>query len=530
LYKALREAILNSIDAGATSVTVDLSSVERSRVVEITDDGSGMSLAELQESFMSLGGSVKFATTNMFGRIGIGSLALMHYAEAVHIETKEAGSKLATKAIISHPWSLDQEQRTIDLSDLFAGEAWQEPSERSKPDHYTTIRLIGVDDVLLRECGDVRSYYRLVEQLRRVLPLAWPSTSLHDQLRKASPDLVGVLQEHTTSCCARVTVQSKWSNDDVLTKRVFGDGGIQEEEWEGPPKPILTSALIATESGSRRVQVAGYLLSQVRPSVEWAGLTARVQNVAVEEHTFFDLESDPGFRKYITGEVWFLGELDRSRLVNIDRASFSRESADYRGIARVMQAEITQFKTEFVQAPRRSKVAIKRRLDQQRALVETSARLGRAAAELVEGPLPSSNNGRIRAKRSRSLLDDLDKLGAVAAVRPGGEANNHPYRLRVAEDGKRVIADVDRSLADPIIEIGRSRYRLVLIEGGATHPPILIKNRPRQITFNLAHGAFDFDLRQPAVEAVLSLELAYLLGAASDEELYDRVLRLISHT
>src|SRR5688572_27901336 len=80
LYKALREAILNSIDAGATSVIVDLVAVEQDRVLEITDNGSGMSLSDLQQSFMSLGGSRKFGAADMFGRIGIGSLALMHYA------------------------------------------------------------------------------------------------------------------------------------------------------------------------------------------------------------------------------------------------------------------------------------------------------------------------------------------------------------------------------------------------------------------------------------------------------------------
>jgi Histidine kinase-, DNA gyrase B-, and HSP90-like ATPase len=229
LYKALREAILNSIDAGATSVTVDLAAVEPDRMLEITDDGSGMSLSDLQQSFMSLGGSRKFGAADMFGRIGIGSLALMHYAEAVHIETKEAGSSVVTKAIVSHPWSLAQEQRALDLADLAAGEAWQETSRRPKRDHYTTIRLIGVDDVLVRECADVAAHYQLVEQLRRILPLTWPATKLDKQLRKEAPDLVALIEEHTSYCCANVTVRSQWSSDDVLTKRVFGDGGIPRE-------------------------------------------------------------------------------------------------------------------------------------------------------------------------------------------------------------------------------------------------------------------------------------------------------------
>src|SRR5258705_7628714 len=69
LYKALREVILNSVDAGASRVIIDLSAVETERALEITDDGTGMTLGELQQSFMSLGGSQKFGKADKFGRI-----------------------------------------------------------------------------------------------------------------------------------------------------------------------------------------------------------------------------------------------------------------------------------------------------------------------------------------------------------------------------------------------------------------------------------------------------------------------------
>jgi len=72
LYKALREVILNSVDAGASRVVVDLSAVETDGSLEITDDGVGMTLVDLQQSFMSLGGSQKFGRADKFGRIGIG--------------------------------------------------------------------------------------------------------------------------------------------------------------------------------------------------------------------------------------------------------------------------------------------------------------------------------------------------------------------------------------------------------------------------------------------------------------------------
>lgn len=534
LYKALREVVLNSVDAGASRVLVDLSKVEEGRVLEISDDGAGMSLEELQKSFMSLGGSEKFGKANKFGRIGIGSLALMHYAQRVEIETTKAGSRAITKAVIAHPWALDQKQRSQDLGDFRAGEAWQEPRAAAASAHYTTIRLHGVDEVLIGECADVSAYYKLIDRLRRILPLPWQDTKLSEQLERAAPDLVELIRAHADEFSAHVLVRSRWSADEPLRKRIYGDGGVQEEEWNGTPRPILKDVIVEDGAGTRVIRIAGYLLSQVRPSIDWSGLTARVQNVAVEERTFFDLESDPGFRKYIAGEVWLLGEADRTRLINIDRASFNRESVDYRAVARTMQAEIAKFKVECVQAPQRAKVAIKRRLDQQVALVDAARKLSGAVTAAADestsrAALPSSNNGRIRVIRPRGLLDDLQELGAVVAVEPPDPARKNPYRLRTAGDGRRVLAEVSSELVNPSIVFTEVPYILRLVEGHPTDPAMIVKNRPREIVFNLAHEAFGGTIRQAALEMVMVLELAYLLGAAGDDEaLYDRVLSLIA--
>jgi hypothetical protein len=535
LYKALREVILNSVDAGATSVVVDLSAVETDGTLEISDNGAGMSLNELQQSFMSLGGSQKFADASKFGRIGVGSLALMHYAQRVEVETTTAGSKAVTKAVIAHPWALDQTQRAQDLGDFRAGEAWEEQSS-TKSAHYTIIRLHGVDEVLLGECADVGAYYKLVDRLRRILPLRWDAENeLSQQLLQTSPDLVDALTSHTDAFWAQVIVRSRWSVDDALTKRIYGDGVAQDERWNGLPRPILKDVVVDDGTDVRTVRVAGYLLSQVRPSVEWSGLTARVQNVAVEERTFFDLESDPGFRKYISGEVWFLGDVDRARLINIDRTSFNRESADYRAVARVLQSELVRFKAECVQAPQRAKVAIKRRLDQQVALVQAAQKLGTALASTIEelgaakGRLPSSNNGRMNTKRSRGLLDDLRDLGAVVAVQKVDRSRKQPYVLRVAEDGRRVLVEVIDELVHPNVMLADACYALKIIEARATDPPIIVRNRPREIVFNLAHEVFRGQVRQAAIEMVMALEFAYLIARGSSEEgLYDCVLSLLA--
>jgi anti-sigma regulatory factor (Ser/Thr protein kinase) len=535
LYKALREVILNSVDAGATSVVVDLSRVESDGTLEISDDGAGMSLDELQQSFMSLGGSQKFGSADKFGRIGVGSLALMHYAQRVEIETTTAGSTAVTKAVIAHPWALDQTQRAQDLGDFRAGDAWEEHTAAASA-HHTVVRLHGVDEVLLGECADVGAYFKLVDRLRRILPLGWDGeTDLARQLAETSPELVETLRAYTDDFRAQVIVRSRWSVDDALTKRIYGDGVAQDERWNGTPRPILKDVVVDDGGEDRTVRVVGYLLSQVRPSVEWSGLTARVQNVAVEERTFFDLESDPGFRKYISGEVWLLGDIDRARLINIDRTSFNRESPDYRAVSRVMQSELVRFKAECVQAPQRAKVAIKRRLDQQVALLHAAEKLANALSLTLEEVgsdqtrLPSSNNGPLRVKRPRGLIDDLQELGAVVAVEKLDRTRKQPYVLRVAEDGRRVLVQVTDELVHPKVGVAGASYALRIVEARAFDPPVIVRNRPREIVFNLAHDVFRGQVRQAAIEMVMALEFAYLIATSrSDEDLYDRVLSLLA--
>ena len=216
-------------------------------------------------------------------------------------------------------------------------------------------------------------------------------------------------------------------------------------------------------------------MSQSRPAVDWAGLTARVQNVAVEEHTFFDLESDPGFRKYISGEVWLMGDIDRSRLVNIDRASFSREAPDYRAVARCMQAEIAEFKKNFVQAPRRAKVAVKRRLEEQVSLLAAARRVADAATRLADPddrglkPFSTSNNGSVRKQRSRALLDDLHDLDVITDV--AAMTSPQSYRLKLAADGQRILVEVDPSVAQPWVHLCGDRYHIALVEGRPAEVP-----------------------------------------------------------
>jgi hypothetical protein len=532
LYKALREAILNALDAEASRVDLDFSKIDASERLVVEDDGSGMSTRQFCEGFMSLGGSLKFGDSTRFGRIGIGSLALLQYAEAATIETKQAGVDTATRARIEHSWLFHRDERTIDLGDLDAGVAEEYTYEGDSGDHFTRVILEGVNSEVQEVGRDPIRFYGLLESLRRVLPLGWQNTRLTEALTRVSPSLVDVLKKHTDEWSASVVAHSSWERGIRLNRRSFGDDQAEAEEWSGAPAPILKRLRVVDGAKSREIAIAGFLLSQARAHTAWSGVTARVQNVAVEEHTFFDVSADPGFRKYITGEIWLLGEVDRERLINIDRSSFNRESCDYKAIQRYMSRAILDFKTSNVQRPQQQKVEARRLLENHIQVVRSLEAVAQRAAEFApwdRAGLPSSER-RANLKKTRSIRQQLKAAGARVARDRKRSPDDLGYRLEVNADGARVCAMIGPRLDDPYVLANGSKYSLTFAEGRPSDPPIVIRNRPRNITFNLAHPAHGGSNTTAKFQLSFALELAYLLdetGAPDGAAVYQRMVALM---
>ena len=523
--KAIREAVLNALDADATRIDVDFSEIVDRRRMSVTDNGAGMSLPDFCEQFMSLGGSSKFGDESRFGRIGIGSLALLQYAEAAIVETKRAGATTVTRARIQHPWKLDREDRRARLNEMAAGFAQEHTYDGPVADHFTRITLENVAEAVWAIGRDPTVFYQLIEGLRRILPLPWSDGRLFDVLAGSSPDLVAVLREHTNRWSAPVFVHSGWERGIELRRRSFGDDRAGVEDWNGPPTPLLKRLRVPGDGGARReITIAGFLLNQKRAQADWSGLTARVQNVAVEEHSFFDVTADPGFRKYISGEVWLLGEIDRERLINIDRSSFNRECVDYQAVQRVMARAIVEFKSHSVQRPQRQKVAVRRLLENHVQSLRAIEKVANRAAEAIPGAgLPSSESSRsLRARRN--VVDALREVEAEVAVDRNRASDDLSYELDISDDGLYVRATIGAGLTEPTISVGEVEYRVEYAVGRPDDPPVVIRNRPRRIVFNTAHPAHRVGDRQTKFDMSLALELAYLMDSSDTTALFEAML------
>lgn len=524
--KALREAVLNGLDAEATRVDIDFSEVETTRQITVRDDGVGMSMSDFCEQFMSLGGSSKFGDNERFGRIGIGSLALLQYAEAAVIKTKRAGAQTGTEARIQHPWNLGRDDRRTHLGEMSAGFAEEYRYEGEASDHFTEVTLENVNPDVWEVGQDPSAFYELIENLRRILPLPWGDSRLSSALEASSPDLVALLRDHIREWSAPVFIHSGWERNVELHRRSYGDDRTGLEDWSGPPMPLLKTVRIPGLVAMREITLAGFLLNQKRARAEWTGLTARVQNVAVEEHSFFDVTSDPGFRKYISGEVWLLGDVDRERLINIDRSSFNRECIDYHVVQRVMSRAIVEFKSQGVQRPQRQKVAVRRVLEDHARSLKAIEKVANRAAETSEGRLPSSEWGRTLRNR-HGVREALEALDTEIVINTEADDKDRSYGLDLSEDGLRVKATVGTGLLEPTIRVGDVEYQVMYAAAGPDDPPVVIRSRPRVIVFNTGHAAYATGDRARKFELSLALELAYLLDNSDAASVYRQMVNLL---
>jgi hypothetical protein len=274
------------------------------------------------------------------------------------------------------------------------------------------------------------------------------------------------------------------------------------------------------------------MASQRRAIPSWSGLTARVQNVAVEEQTFFGVEADPGFRKYITGEIFALGEVDTDRLININRTSFNRESRDFSVLSRYVATELEQFKRHQIADGQRQKVKVRRKVENYRRLLAAVGDVAAQAGEALSGQgasaLPSSKNGSLSRSDSVDPASTFEELGAKVVL-ADDDLPRSGYRLERPENENHVRLILGPELATPSVEACDLRYAIAFRRGSSSGPPVIIKNRPREIVFNLGHPAVGDEYDAAKAALVLALEFAYVLPRTDDADgLYEGILSFLA--
>ncbi len=154
-WTAVSEIVANGIDAGANNVYVliDMRNKEKA-VVEIFDDGSGMSFDDLSQKYTLIGRNKRLENDNRngktLGRKGIGKLAALYLSPKYYLYTKSIEGQ--SSWVVDTQGILDSDipalnETTYDSSLLISRNQWEQ---------LTTGTMIHLSDVDLRRIGTER--------------------------------------------------------------------------------------------------------------------------------------------------------------------------------------------------------------------------------------------------------------------------------------------------------------------------------------------------------------------------------------
>ena len=154
-WTAVSEIVANGIDAGANNVYVliDMRNKEKA-IVEIFDDGSGMTFKDLSQKYTLIGRNKRLENDNRegktLGRKGIGKLAALYLSPRYYIYTKN--SEEHSSWVVDTQEILDSDvpalnKTTYDCSRLISKDKW---------DKLRTGTMIHLSDVDLRKIGPER--------------------------------------------------------------------------------------------------------------------------------------------------------------------------------------------------------------------------------------------------------------------------------------------------------------------------------------------------------------------------------------
>lgn len=154
-WTAISELVANGIDSGARTVHVLVDMRDKARaVVEIFDDGSGMSYYDLQEKYTVIGRNKREGDENVsgktLGRKGIGKLAALYLSPEYLLYTKKEGTASAWKVNTLEYKDSDfpaMNRVPYDTNKLVVSDMWNKQTQG------TMIHLSSVD---LRKIGEER--------------------------------------------------------------------------------------------------------------------------------------------------------------------------------------------------------------------------------------------------------------------------------------------------------------------------------------------------------------------------------------
>jgi hypothetical protein len=510
LAKALREYVTNALDASAGRTWVNFTAAAGGKrtTLDIRDDGVGMTLDQLREEFLAVGGSKRYSDPAKVGRIGIGFLAVVPFCRRITILTKCADEKAVVRAVIETERMLPEGVRFEDIGSTKVGTAEILGGESSDSlieafgKQFTLFTLEDLNADVTRAFVDPDGFKQFREELRRILPLPWPDNApLKAQI---SGELWRLMKEKANAHSLKVFLNDSRR---PLERRIYGENESRETflyVQEFRDETIIPEDSELGQIGGP-VTATGFFVcdepSTGRPAGQkLTGISTRILNVVVEESTYFGLEGREERKKRTAGEVFIEG-FDKTKAIQINRNALTET---HRPVA-VFRKQMSDRLQSFFGGMNRIWRA---RSDINRDVRRIQSLVGgvNSALTVISKHVPGLAGNRYKghraaalmahpARRRFALLDSAGQAhGLAIRVDPAIPTDQKlPYRIELDKSPTEGVSGtlfVSPALLEPSrvsYEIGGVTFGLRVVDGTLKDPPCAIDVGDRMVVVNQRH-------------------------------------------
>lgn len=312
---AIRELVSNAYDADALSVKIDFDKTYS--IIEVLDDGNGMTYEEFRRYLRIAGTKQEGQLTRKYkrkriGNFGVGFLSVFPFCDSLQIiTTTENSNDLLTATIPAKDFftnnksSRKKSALEINVEDIPINVVIS-PNPKEKLEHYTKIRLVNPTWL-------VEQYFNNPKTKKKESISGWEP--LKRFVWELQEDLPISLSEDSK-------YYASYKYDEPIGISVMVNG-----------KPLYRNDYLDTilSEGTEVIQgiTCKYVFTTNYKSTtpfETRGIKLRVNNVGIGKRTDFNLKRDRGWTRlhWISGEIFFSEQI--KEYLNVGRDDFSSNS------------------------------------------------------------------------------------------------------------------------------------------------------------------------------------------------------------
>lgn len=518
LAQQIREIVSNSLDAGASTFKLSLiPTTNEGAEMVLEDNGDGMSIEDLKNEFLGLGGSQKYDDESKIGRIGIGFLSVVPLCKKLEIITRKKGTNTAIIAELDCEAMKWNNLRTKEIKDIKIGkiiDITDDADSLNMPKKFTKLRLIDINDKVESIFNNKDALKQFSFELSKILPIEY---NPEEPLFKIFSEN---FKNKLLKCNKTNYLKFYLNNETPMYRNLYNNIDNIESFQE-----------IISEKINDSMKITGYFLATKGiAGIDWAGLNLRVLNVAVEHQSFMGLQGYEE-RKKIVGEFYIEG-IDKNNAISINRNKFTDDNLQVIELTNFFKKKLME-SFKGVNSRWQVKSILNKEINKIKATNEITEDINNMFTHIAENKkqkvLIEKEKKDLSSYKPKNFIEEIsltDKYKNISIKE--GDSDSKGYNIKWNDfEGLKGDVTINKELfSNKIIKLEDKNFECVYVNGNDNDSPCQISTNDSKIFFNTKHPLVK-DFNKDTLMFVLITEYVNNTSNTKDE-MYNKLLTLIT--